>query len=71
MKDGVYTFTGSESECEIVYNILSVNNPTLIDHATIIEDALFLDGNKSGFKPLILLPQRLTCCGRKAMIRLV
>lgn len=67
----VTDFTGSEGQCEALYCILSKENPTLFDHAKIIEAALYSDGSKSGFKPLILLPGKTLCCSRKVVIRFV
>lgn len=33
-----------------------------------MEEALFSDGTKTSFKPLILLPGRMKCCGKKVSI---
>ena len=65
------TFTGSEHDCEILFNVLSDTNLKLFDHANIIEAALYSDGTKTGFKPLVLLPGRIMCCDKKVIIRLV
>ena len=71
LQDDVYTFSGSESQCEVLYTILSKENPKLFDHSKTLETALYSDGTKSGFKPLVLLPGSTTCCGRKVIIRFV
>ena len=34
-------------------------------------NALLCDGSKSGFKPLVLLPGRMECCGKKVVVRYV
>ena len=62
------TFTGSELDCELLFNVLSDMNPKLFDHANIIEAALYSDGTKTGFKCLVLLPGRIMCCGRKVTV---
>ena len=67
----VTRFTGTEGQCEALCSVLRKENPKLFDQANIMEAALFSNGSKSGFKPLILLPGRTLCCGRKVVIRLV
>ena len=64
-------FNGSEHDCEVLFTLLSDANPKLFDHANIIESALYSDGTKTGFNPLVLLPGRMMCYGKKVIIRLV
>ena len=64
-KESVSTFDGSEGHCKELYSYLHQQNPSLFQQQMKLQDALFSDGTKSGFKPLILLPGQLECCGEK------
>ena len=45
--------------------------PEIFDQRRKLDDVLFSDGSKSGFKPLVLLPGRMECCGKKVVVRYV
>lgn len=68
-KEKAFTFDGSEGHCKELYSILQLQSPALFQQHVRLEDALFSDGTKSGFKPLILLPGQMECCGKKVLIR--
>ena len=65
----VHAFDGSERHCKELYIVLQQVDPKIFDQSKQIEDILLSDGTKSGFKPLVLLPGRTMCCGKKVVIR--
>ena len=69
MQEDVQHFNGCESQCEALYTVLIRENPKLFQYPKLLNDALYSDGTKSGFKPLVLLPGKTMCCERKVLIR--
>ena len=65
----ICAFDGSESHCKELYSMLQQSDPQLFNQTEALDDALLSDGTKSGFKPLVLLPGRMECCGKKVVIR--
>ena len=49
--------------------MLQLSDHQLFTQTKALDDKLFSDGTKSGFKPLVLLPGRLECCGKRVVIR--
>ena len=70
-KERVSLFDGSEGHCKEMYVFLQRQCPGLFEQQSKLDDALYSDGTKSGFKPLILLPGQSECCGKKIQIRYV
>ena len=64
-------FDGSEGHCKELYGVIEQGNPEIFDQRRKLDDVLFSDGSKSGFKPLVLLPGRMECCGKKVVVRYV
>ena len=65
----VVTFDGSEGHCKDLYTLLQSQIPDVFQQNKRLKDVLYTDGTKSGFKPLVLLPGRMVCCGKKVVIR--
>lgn len=65
----ICAFDGSEIHCKELYSVLQQSNPGIFDQTKRLDTALLSDGTKSGFKPLVLLPGRMECCGKKVVIR--
>jgi len=64
-------FDGSEDHCKGLYLTLLQNSPDIFQHRQQLTEQLFQDGTKSAFKPLVLLPGQMECCGRKVHLRYV
>ena len=64
-------FDGSEGHCKELYSVIEQGNPEIFEQRRKLDDALLSDGTKSGFKPLVLLPGRMECCGKKVVVRYV
>lgn len=65
----ICTFDGSESHCKKIHSVLQLCDPQLFTQTKALDNKLFSDDTKSGFKPLVLLPGRLECCGKRVVIR--
>ena len=64
-------FDGSEGHCKELYSVIEQGNPEIFEKKRKRDDALLSDGSKSGFKPLVLLPGQMECCGKKVVVRYV
>ena len=62
-------FDGGEIHCKELCGVLEIAEPGLFHQQQKVEEALFSDGTKTSFKPLILLRGRMKCCGKKVSIR--
>jgi len=56
-------FDRSEDHCKGLYLTLQQNSPDIFQHCQQLTEQLFQDGTKSAFKPLVLLPGQMECCG--------
>ena len=65
----IVSFDGSEGHCKELYTSLQLQSPGVFQQNEKLQNALFTDGSRSGFKPLVLLPGKSECCGRKVIIR--
>ena len=63
----VVTFDGSEGHCKDLYTLLQSQIPDVFQQTKRPKDVLYTDGTKSDFKPLVLLPGRIVCCGIKLL----
>ena len=57
--------------CKELYSVIEQENAEIFEQRRILDNALLSDGSKSGFKPLVLLPDRMECCGKKVVVRYV
>ena len=64
-------FDGSAGHCKELYSVIEQGNPEIFDQRRKLDDVLFSDGSKSGFKPLVLLPGRMEYCSKKVVVRYV
>ena len=64
-------FDGSEGHCKELYSDIQQRNPEIFEQKRILDDALLSDSSKNGFKPLVLLPGQMECCGKKVVVRYV
>lgn len=62
-------FDCSEAHCKQLYTMLMDTSPTIFEQCETLSKALFKDCTPSGFKPLVLLPGKVECCGKKVWIR--
>ena len=67
----IVTFDGSERHCKELYASLLIQSPGIFQQNEKLDNALYTDGSRSGFKPLILLLGKSECCGRNVNIRYV
>jgi hypothetical protein len=65
----VVTFDGSEGHCKELCTLLQLQTPGIFQQNKRLKEVLYSDGTKSGFKPLVLLPGKRECCGKKVVIR--
>ena len=62
-------FQGTEEHCKEAYQSIQTLSPEIFEYATIQSETLFEDGSHGAFKPIVLLPGKRECCGRKVYIR--
>ena len=62
-------FEGTEEHCKEACKSIQTLSPEIFEYATIQAETLFEDGSHGAFKPIVLLPGRSECCGRKVYIR--
>ncbi len=55
--------------CRLACRVLVQNHPHLFSYFEKQANALFADKGRTSYKPIVLLPGQLECCGRKIMIR--
>ncbi len=63
------TFEATAHCCRLACRILVEKHPHLLSYAQEQASILFADKDRTPFKPIVLLPGRTQCCGRKIIIR--
>ena len=67
----MYNFRWKRRPLQRAYLTLQKNSPDIFKRHQQLTEQLFQDGTKSAFKPLVLLPGQMECCGRKVHLRYV
>ena len=62
-------FDRTEEHCKEAYQLLQSCSPAIFQYARVQAEVLFEDASHSAFKPIILLPGKMECCGKKVYIR--
>lgn len=62
-------FHCSADHCKQLFYVLSASYKHILDYVDQLEEMLFSDSLLAAFKPVILLPRILTCCGHPVSIK--
>lgn len=62
-------FQATPDMCKTAFGLLSTCHPQLLNYSKCQAEVAFSDPSLSAFKPIVLLPSILSCCGRPVLIR--
>jgi hypothetical protein len=62
-------FQCSPNVCKNSFALISTYHPELLSYAQYQANIVFSDPSLSAFKPVVLLPHMLTCCGKPVYLK--